>query len=362
MPSYTIAWLPGDGIGPDVTQAALDVMHALADATGFALDVTKHRIGGAALDADGTPFPNDTQAACANADAVFLGAVGGPKWDDNEGDQRPEAGLLALRKHLGVFVNLRPVTVPDALASASPLREDNVAGTDVMIVRELTGGIYFGKPRARTPEAATNAMRYTRDEVARIARVAFRHAQQRSGRVTSVDKANVLEVSQLWRAVVSDVHADEFPEVDLEHLYVDNAAMQLVRRPTTFDVLLTGNLFGDILSDLAATFPGSLGLLPSASLGGDVGLFEPVHGSAPDIVGQGIANPTAALLSGAMLLDDLGEPDAAAALRTGIAAAFDAGLRTADLARDDDAPVSTTAFAAHVANAAHDALLTPTAQ
>ena len=361
MPTYTIACLPGDGIGPDVTHAALDVMHALADASGFMLDVTEHRIGGAALDADGTPFPESTQTACAEADAVFLGAVGGPAWDANEGDQRPEAGLLALRKHLGVFANLRPVTVPDALAAASPLRQDNVSGTDVMIVRELTGGIYFGEPRARNAEEAYNAMRYTRDEIARIARVAFRQAQQRDGRVTSVDKANVLDVSQLWRTVVSDVHEAEFPDVELEHLYVDNAAMQLVRRPTTFDVILTGNLFGDILSDLAATFPGSLGLLPSASLGGDVGLFEPVHGSAPDIVGQDIANPTAALLSGAMLLEDLGESDAAAALRTGVADAFDAGLRTADLAHDDE-PVSTSTFTTHVATAARNALPTLAAQ
>jgi 3-isopropylmalate dehydrogenase len=362
MSTYTLACLPGDGIGPEVTEAALDAMHALADAAGFALNVTKHRMGGAALDAAGSPFPDATREACAAADAVFLGAVGGPQWDGNEGDQRPEAGLLALRKHLGVFANLRPVTVPDALAAASPLREENVAGTDVMIVRELTGGIYFGQPSARNAEDARNTMRYTRGEIERIARVAFRQAQQRGGRVTSVDKANVLEVSQLWRAVVADVHADAFPDIELEHLYVDNAAMQLVRRPTTFDVILTGNLFGDILSDLAATFPGSLGLLPSASLGGDVGLFEPVHGSAPDIAGQGIANPTAALLSGAMLLEDLGESEAAAALRHGVMSAFDAGLRTADLAQDGEAPVSTSEMTAHVTRAALDALATPAAQ
>ena len=362
MPTYTLACLPGDGIGPEVTEAALDAMHALAEASGFALHVTEHPVGGAALDAEGTPFPESTKAACTAADAVFLGAVGGPKWDGNEGDQRPEAGLLALRKHLGVFANLRPVAVPDALAASSPLREDSVAGTDVMIVRELTGGIYFGEPRARNAQEAYNAMRYTRDEVVRIARVAFQQAQQRGGHVTSVDKANVLEVSQLWRTVVSEVHEAEFPDVELEHLYVDNAAMQLVRRPTTFDVILTGNLFGDILSDLAATFPGSLGLLPSASLGGDVGLFEPVHGSAPDIAGQGIANPTAALLSGAMLLDDLGESDAAAALRHGVTSAFDAGLRTADLATDSDTSVSTANMNAHVTRAALDALATPAAQ
>jgi len=355
--TYQIAHLPGDGIGPAVTRAALDVMAELGDACGFRLNVDEHPIGGAALDATGSPFPEATRAACSNADAVFLGAVGGPDWDDATGDRRPEAGLLALRKHLGVYANLRPVVVPEALAEASPLRPEQVAGTDVVIVRELTGGIYFGTPRGRTPDGAHNTMRYSREEVARIARMAFEQAEQRGGRVTSVDKANVLEVSRLWRDVVTDLHAEAVSDVELDHLYVDNAAMQLVQRPTSFDVILTSNLFGDILSDLAATFPGSLGLLPSASLGGDVGLFEPVHGSAPDIAGQNTANPLAALLSGAMLLDDLGESDAASALRHGVDAALDAGHRTADLARGGETPVSTSEMAAQVASFATKAPL-----
>lgn len=329
--TYRIAWLPGDGIGRDVTEAALDVMHAVADAAGFALDAEEHLAGGAALDATDDPLPPATRTACTAADAVFLGAVGGPKWDANTGDKRPEAGLLALRKLLGVYANLRPIAVPAALADASPLRPDRVADTDVLIVRELTGGIYFGEPSGRSDDDAYNTMRYTTDEVARIARVAFEHAQRRQGRVTSVDKANVLTVSQLWREVVTDVHRTEYPDVELNHLYVDNAAMQLVRDPRQFDVVLTGNLFGDILSDLAATFPGSLGLLPSASIGGNVGLFEPVHGSAPDIAGQNIANPIAAILSGAMLLDELDEAEAAAAIRRGVHGALDDGARTADL-------------------------------
>jgi 3-isopropylmalate dehydrogenase len=357
--TYKIVHLPGDGIGPAVTRAALDVMQELGRACDFRLDVDEHRIGGAALDATGSPFPNETRDACTNADAVFLGAVGGPKWDDTTGDRRPEAGLLALRKHLGVYANLRPVVVPEALADASPLRPEQVAGTDVLIVRELTGGIYFGTPAERAEIEARNTMRYTRHEIERIADIAFAQARQRGGRVTSVDKANVLEVSQLWRDVVTDVHANEHADVELDHLYVDNAAMQLVQRPTDFDVILTSNLFGDILSDLAATFPGSLGLLPSASLGSDVGLFEPVHGSAPDIAGQNVANPLAALLSGAMLLEDLGESDAAAALRHGVDAALDTGLRTADLARDGETPVSTTEMAAHVASFATEKLTPP---
>jgi 3-isopropylmalate dehydrogenase len=354
--TYTIAALPGDGIGPEVTRAALDVLDAVADAAGFRFDVSEHPMGGAALDATGVPFPAQTQTACSNADAVVLGAVGGPQWDDATGDQRPEAGLLALRKHLGVYANLRPVVVPTALADASPLRPAQVAGTDVLIVRELTGGIYFGTPAERTATEAHNTMRYTKAEIERIARIAFEKAQQRGGRVTSVDKANVLEVSRLWRDVVTDLHQREYPDVPLDHLYVDNAAMQLVQRPTDFDVILTGNLFGDILSDLAATFPGSLGLLPSASLGGDVGLFEPVHGSAPDIAGQDVANPIAALLSGAMLLDDLGESAAADAVRHGVDAALDAGRRTADLARDGETAVSTSEMASHVASFATETL------
>ncbi len=333
--TYQIAVLPGDGIGPEVTDEAVRVLEAAASAHGFSLRVKRYPIGGSAIDYYGEPLPATTLAACHEADAVLLGAVGGPNWDHETGQRRPESGLLKLRKALGVYANLRPVTVPESLADASPLRPERVAGTDVLIVRELTGGIYFGEPRGVThhvwKNTATNTMCYSEHEVARIARVAFKWAEKRSGRVTSVDKANVLEVSQLWREVVMRVQREAFPQIALDHLYVDNAAMQLVRAPRQFDVIVTGNLFGDILSDLAATLPGSLGLLPSASVGGAVGLFEPVHGSAPDIAGAGKANPLGAILSGAMLLDELGRSAAAQAVRRGVEAALGAGLRTADL-------------------------------
>ncbi len=329
--TYQIAWLPGDGIGRDVTEMALLVLRSAADALGFAVQVDEHAAGGAAIDAFDTPMPDDTLDACRASDAVLLGAVGGPKWDDLEGARRPEAGLLRIRKELGVFANLRPVSVPEALAGGSPLRKEIVTGTDLLIVRELTGGIYFGRPRGRNAVEGHNTMRYSADEVRRIARVAFDAASDRQGRVVSVDKANVLEVSRLWRDVVTNVHAEEYPHLQLEHLYVDNAAMQLVRRPSEFDVIVTGNLFGDILSDLAATFPGSLGLLPSASIGGRVGLFEPVHGSAPDIAGQDKANPIAAILSVAMMLDYLGEKPAAGAIRLAVDRVLNEGLRTTDI-------------------------------
>ncbi|MEF8796892.1 MAG: 3-isopropylmalate dehydrogenase [Salinivenus sp.] len=354
-PQYDIAWLPGDGIGPDVTRAALRVLEAAGAAHGFALDAEEHRVGGTALDATGRPLPDATRAACLDSDAVLLGAVGGPAWADYTGDQRPESGLLALRKALGVYANLRPVVVPEPLADASPLRPDRVAGTDVLFVRELTGGIYFGTPRGRTETGVANTMTYAEAEVERIAHVAFRRAQRRDGHVTSVDKANVLEVSELWRSVVTEVQTEHYPDVELRHLYVDNAAMQVVKDPRQFDVVLTGNLFGDILSDLAAALPGSLGLLPSASVGGDVGLFEPVHGSAPDIAGTDRANPIAAILSGALLLDELDEPEAAAAVRHAVDAALADGLRTADLAPTGTEPVSTSAFGRRVAESVSEA-------
>jgi 3-isopropylmalate dehydrogenase len=348
-PQYNIAWLPGDGIGPEVTRAALHVLEAAGSAHGFSVDAEEHLVGGAALDAAGRPLPDATRAACLESDAVLLGAVGGPAWNDRTGDQRPESGLLALRKALGVYANLRPVLVPESLADASPLRPDRVAGTDVLFVRELTGGIYFGTPRGRTDTGVANTMTYSEAEVERIAHVAFERARRRDGHVTSVDKANVLEVSELWRSVVTEVQAEHYPDVELRHLYVDNAAMQVVKDPRQFDVVLTGNLFGDILSDLAAALPGSLGLLPSASVGGDVGLFEPVHGSAPDIAGTDRANPIAAILSGALLLDEIGEPTAAAAVRRAVDAALADGLRPADLAPNGTEPVSTTAFGRRVA-------------
>ncbi len=330
-----IALLPGDGIGPEVTEAAIGVLRAVAETTGLDVRTSAHPVGGAGYEACGEPLPEATLAACREADAVLLGAVGGPRWDGVPYDKRPEAGLLALRQALGVFANLRPVAVSDALADSSPLRAERVRGTDLLVVRELTGGLYFGTPRdlsgAAPGRIAHNTMVYTEGEIARVAEVAFRWAEKRQGRVTSVDKANVLEVSRLWRAVVTEMHASRFPHVALDHLYVDNAAMQLVLDPRAFDVVLTGNLFGDILSDLAATLPGSLGVLPSASVGGSVGLFEPVHGSAPDLAGKDAANPTAALLSLALLLDHNGHGTEAVALRAGVEKAFAAGHRTADL-------------------------------
>lgn len=352
--TYDIAWLPGDGIGREVTQEALRVMDAVASTQNMALTIEEHRVGGVALDEAGVPLPDETQTACTDADAVLLGAVGGPKWENTTGDKRPEQGLLDLRKTLSVYANLRPVLVPEAVASASPLRPDRVSDTDILFVRELTGGIYFGDPRGRTNGSVANTMIYSEEEIARIAHIAFQRARERNGHVTSVDKANVLDVSELWRTVVADVHDREYPDVDLRHLYVDNAAMQVVRDPLQFDVVLTSNLFGDILSDLAAALPGSLGLLPSASVGGDVGVFEPVHGSAPDIAGQDQANPIAALLSGALLFDDLGETNAATTIRTAVEATLDEGLRTVDLASDPDQAVSTSTFGRTVAeHAAH---------
>jgi 3-isopropylmalate dehydrogenase len=328
------------------------VLEAVASAHGFAVVAEEHLMGGAALDEAGTPFPDATRDACLASDAVLLGAVGGPKWDDTTGEQRPESGLLALRKALGVYANLRPVLVPEALASASPLRPDRVGGTDILFVRELTGGIYFGVPEGRTDDGARSTMVYSEAEIERIAHVAFQRARRRDGHATSVDKANVLEVSALWREVVTRVQAEHYSDVELRHLYVDNAAMQVVRDPQQFDVVLTGNLFGDILSDLAAALPGSLGLLPSASVGGEVGLFEPVHGSAPDIAGRDIANPIGTILSAALLLDELGELDAADAVRHGVDAALEAGFRTADLAPSDEETVSTSVFGRAVAERA----------
>lgn len=350
--TYHIALLPGDGIGPEVTREAVTLLEALAPAAGFSVTFTEDAVGGAAIDQHGDPLPDDILERCRQADAVLLGAVGGPKWDHLTGTMRPESGLLKLRKELGVYANLRPVAVPDALADASPLREEAVRGTDMLVVRELTGGIYFGEPRGRDPdgdgENAYNTMRYTTSEIERVARVAFEWARKREGRLCSVDKANVLVVSQLWRDTVQHLHQTEFADVELSHMYVDNAAIQMVLNPKQFDVIVTGNLFGDILSDAAATLGGSLGLLPSASLGGEAGLFEPVHGSAPDIAGQSLANPIAMLLSTSMMLDFLGEPGAATAIRHGVTTALDRGARTGDLWREGFQRVSTTEMATRV--------------
>src|SRR3954453_1479583 len=321
-----IALLPGDGIGPEVVASAVEVLRAM---DGF--EFTEHLVGGAAIDATGSPLPDETLAACREADAVLLGAVGGPQWDTTDpGKPRPEQGLLGLRQGLGLFANLRPVKPFAALLDASPLKRERIEGTDMLVVRELTGGIYFGR-KQREPDRAVDECVYTRGEVERIARVAFNAA---GARVHSVDKANVLETSRFWREVVREVHAREFPNVALEHLLVDNAAMQLIAAPRHFGVILTENMFGDILSDEAAMLTGSIGMLPSASLGepGTPGVFEPVHGSAPDIAGTGAANPLATILSAAMLLrHGLGRDGEAAAVESAVQSALDQGLRTRDL-------------------------------
>ncbi|WP_243029305.1 3-isopropylmalate dehydrogenase [Thermus altitudinis] len=297
-----IAVLPGDGIGPEVTEAALKVLKALDEAHGLGLTYQVYPFGGAAIDQLGEPFPEPTQRGVEAAQAVLLGSVGGPKWDNLPRRIRPETGLLALRKSQDLFANLRPAKVFPGLERLSPLKEEIARGVDVLIVRELTGGIYFGEPRGMSEAEAWNTERYSKPEVERVAQVAFAAAQKRRRHVTSVDKANVLEVGEFWRKTVEEVH-QAYPEVSLEHQYVDAMAMHLVKNPARFDVVVTGNIFGDILSDLASVLPGSLGLLPSASLGRGTPVFEPVHGSAPDIAGKGIANPTAAILSAAMMLE-----------------------------------------------------------
>jgi len=319
-----VALLPGDGIGPEITEAALTVLEAVAPD----LEYTDHVFGGAAIDAHGTALTDEVLSACREADAVLLAAVGGPRWDSTDPHApRPEQGLLGLRKGLGLFANLRPVKAIPGVSDASPLKD--VERVDLLVVRELTGGIYFGA-KERTASSATDVCTYSVDEIERIARVAFRSARSR---VTSVDKANVLETSRLWREVVTRVHREEFPNIELEHLLVDAAAMRLVTAPRHFEVLLTENLFGDILSDEASVITGSLGMLPSASLGdGGPGLFEPVHGSAPDIAGQGVANPLAMILSAAMMLrHGLARSADADRVDTAVEQALAGGLRTRDL-------------------------------
>ena len=339
---YKIAVMPGDGIGTEVMIETIQLLNALSEKLGFSFDYNEQSAGGAAIDKYNDPMPDSVINACKASDAVLLGAMGGPKWDHLTGAMRPESGLLKIRKELGVFANLRPVAVPAALADSSPLRPEAVAGVDLLTVRELTGGIYFGQPRGNDGTEAFNTMRYSVAEIERVARVAFEWARKRRNKVTSVDKANVLDVSRLWRDTVKRLHAEEFSDVELNHMYIDNATMQVVLNPRQFDVILTGNIFGDILSDTTATLGGSLGLLPSASLGETYGLFEPVHGSAPDIAGQGKANPVAMILSASMMLDFLGEAQAAGAIRKGYEAALAQNLRTADLWREGYIRASTS--------------------
>ncbi|MDX6585644.1 MAG: 3-isopropylmalate dehydrogenase [Solirubrobacterales bacterium] len=324
-----IALLPGDGIGPEIVSAAVKVLDAVGDFT-----YEENLVGGASIDESGIALTDAVLEKCRKADAVLLGAVGGPKWDTTEPDKpRPEQGLLGLRKGLGLFANLRPVRPSPALVDASPLRPEIIQGTDILVVRELTGGIYFGE-KTRERDSASDLCVYSRHEIDRIARVAFKAAKRLDGRVTSVDKANVLETSRLWREVVSEIHEADYPEVALDHMLVDNAAMQLVAGPSRFDVIVTENMFGDILSDAAAMLTGSLGMLPSASVGeSGPGVFEPVHGSAPDIAGTGTANPLATILSVAMLLrDGLAADEEATRVEAAVDQVLNDGARTPDLA------------------------------
>ncbi|MBR9814069.1 3-isopropylmalate dehydrogenase [bacterium] len=348
--SHKILLLPGDGIGPDIVAEAHKVLNALADSHGFAFDAETALIGGAATDAHGDPLPESTTRLAKDADAILFGAIGGPKWEQIERDLRPERGLLRIRSELELFANLRPALLFPELADASSLKPELVAGLDILILRELTGGIYFGSPREKLADRAYNTMPYSVAEVERIARRGFELARVRGKRLCSVDKANVLEVSELWRETVTAL-AGDYPDVELSHMYVDNAAMQLVRAPKQFDVLVTGNLFGDILSDIAAMLTGSIGMLPSASLNAQGrGLYEPVHGSAPDIAGKGIANPLATILSAAMMLRySLGEGALADVVEQAVRQVLADGLRTADIAGGGQA-VSTTEMGDAVAN------------
>src|SRR5262245_52608778 len=336
MATHKIAVLAGDGIGQEVIPEARKILDVVAKSTGAALEFESGLVGGAALDATGSPLPESTLRLCQQSDAILFGSVGGPKWDDLPQEQRAERGLLALRKTLDLFANLRPVTCFPMLVDASPLRRPVVEGTDLLVIRELTGGLYFGDPRGRErladgSERAINTMSYTTREIERVTRAAFDVAMKRRKRLASVDKSNVLVVSQLWREVVTRVSKD-YPQVQLEHVLVDNCAMALIHKPTHFDTMVTENTFGDILSDEAAILAGSMGMLPSASLGGRVGLYEPVHGTAPDIAGQGVANPIAAILSAAMLLRyslDRG-PDADR-IEAAVHAVLEQGYRTRDI-------------------------------
>ncbi len=356
--TITIALLPGDGIGPEVVAAACHVLDAVALRFDVPIRYTEHLIGGAAIDATGAPLSEATIAQCRAADAVLLGAVGGPRWDTPSAPVRPEQGLLAIRKALGVFANLRPVAPHPALAHASPLRPELLTDVDLVVVRELTGGIYFGEKSLHEQDGqavARDVCTYTTGEIERIVRIAGEFARARRGRVTSVDKANVLETSRLWRRVTTRIMADEFPDVQLEHMLVDTCAMRLVQQPRAFDVIVTENMFGDILTDEAAVITGSIGLLPSASLGAErmsgrrTGLYEPIHGSAPDIAGQGRANPMGTILSIALMLRwSLGLEDAAWAVEQAVSRAVADGILTADLAAGGTA-YSTSQVAERVA-------------
>ncbi len=355
--SKQVLVLPGDGIGPEIVAEATRILTAVSERHGLGVEMEEALVGGAAIDATGEPLPEKTLAAARDADAILLGAVGGPAWDVLEMAKRPEKGLLGLRSNLNLFANLRPAILYPQLASASSLKPEVVSGLDILIVRELTGGIYFGEPRGVRTNAAGhregfNTYVYSEPEIERIAHTAFKAAMKRNRRLCSVDKANVLEVTVLWREVMERV-AKEYPDVELSHMYVDNAAMQLVRAPKQFDVMVTGNMFGDILSDCAAMLTGSIGMLPSASLNeSGQGMYEPIHGSAPDIAGRGVANPLATIISVAMMLRySLQAPAAADDIEAAVSRVLDQGLRTADIAGPEDTAVSTRDMGQAVLNA-----------
>ena len=339
MQKKKVLLLPGDGIGQEVTASAGRILEKIVQLEGVEIELLEGLIGGAAIDSAGDPLPKETLELAKDCDAVLLGGVGGPKWDDLPTEEKPEKGLLRIRQELDLFANLRPALLFPPLASASSLKSELVKNLDILILRELTGGIYFGEPRGvelrENERVGFNTLVYSEGEIERIARVGFELAEKRSGKVCSVDKANVLEVSQLWREVVNDIAVD-YPGVELSHMYVDNAAMQLVRQPKQFDVIVTGNMFGDILSDVAAMLTGSLGMLPSASLASNgSGLYEPVHGTAPDIAGQDLANPLATILSVAMMCKySLDLPKAANSIETAVSAVLEAGYRTSDIFSD----------------------------
>jgi len=342
MKSYNITLIKGDGIGPEIIDEAVKVLDAVASCCELDFSYDEALMGGIAYDITGDPLPKETITKSLNSDAVLFGAIGGEKWDSLPREKRPESGLLRFRKELGVYANLRPAVVYDELINASSLKPEIIKGVDIMVIRELIGGIYFGEPKGRTEDKGWNTMVYTRDEIVRISHHAFKIAMKRGKKVCSIDKANVLDVSQLWRETVEDV-AKEYPEVELSHMYVDNAAMQLIRDPKQFDVMLTGNIFGDILSDEASMLCGSIGLLPSASVGDKIGVYEPIHGSAPDIAGQGIANPIATIASASMMLRyAFGEIAAADKIDNAIKKTLSEGYRTGDLAQFDAKEVCST--------------------
>ncbi|TWO28682.1 3-isopropylmalate dehydrogenase [Campylobacter hyointestinalis] len=342
MKRYNICVIKGDGIGPEIADEAIKVLDSVSAKFGFELNYEYFLMGGAAIDVFGVPLPDETLDAALKSDAVLFGAIGGEKWDSLPRNLRPESGLLKIRKSLGAYANLRPALIFDELVNASTLKPEVLQDVDLLVVRELTGGLYFGEPRKKEEDRAYNTMVYSISEIQRIAKIAFEAALKRDKKVCMVDKANVLETSQLWREVTTKV-AKDYPEVSLEFMYVDNAAMQLVRNPAQFDVILTENLFGDILSDEASMICGSIGLLPSASLGGKVGIYEPIHGSAPDIAGQGIANPIAMILSAAMMLQyAFNENDAANVIEKAVRAVLKDGYRTKDIAKFDAKEICTT--------------------